>query len=71
LLKKGINIAIALPENWSVPHQDIVFIPGFNIVMKSRIQGRGGDVCFYISSAIPYRILYHLSISTGTSWLGV
>jgi hypothetical protein len=64
-VNKGINIiAIALQETWSVPYHDMVHIPGFNFVVKTRSQGRGGGVCFYINSLILYKILDNLSNST-------
>jgi hypothetical protein len=62
LTNKGANIgAIALQEVWSVPHSDIVNIPGFNLVLKTRSNGRGGGIGFYKKSCLKHKVLSDLS----------
>jgi hypothetical protein len=62
LTQKGVNIgAIALQEVWSVPHPDIVNIPGYNLILKTRSNSRGGGIGFYMKSCLKHRVLSDLS----------
>ncbi len=43
LISKNLNIvAVALQEVWSVPYPDSVKIPGFNLILNTRKNSRGG-----------------------------
>jgi hypothetical protein len=43
LLTDNIAIyVIAVQEIWSIPYPDLVKIPGFSFVFKTRFDGRGG-----------------------------
>jgi hypothetical protein len=62
LTKAGANIgAIALQEVWSVPHPDVVNLPGYNLILKTRSNGRGGGIGFYLKSSYKYKVLSDLS----------
>jgi hypothetical protein len=62
LMKNSSNInVIALQETWAVPYPEIIHINGFNFVNKSRKNGRGGGVGFYIRESLKYKIINELS----------
>jgi hypothetical protein len=55
LIKHNVPITvIALQETWSIPHPELVNIPGFRFIYKCR-NGRGGGVGFYIKEEIQFR----------------
>jgi hypothetical protein len=61
-LLPGSNIkAIALQETWNVPYPELVHIDGFNFISKSRKNGRGGGVGFYLRDNLKYRVVKDLS----------
>jgi hypothetical protein len=62
LINIGSNIkAIALQETWNVPYPQLVHIDGFNFISKSRKNGRGGGVGFYLCDKLKYKVVKDLS----------
>jgi hypothetical protein len=58
LISKNLNIvAVALQEVWSVPYPDSVKIPGFNLILNTRKNSRGGGVGFYLSDKFDFNVL--------------
>jgi Reverse transcriptase (RNA-dependent DNA polymerase) len=58
LNQRNVYIAvIALQEIWSVPYAELVNIPGYKFVHRSRGTGRGGGVGFYIKDNLNCNIL--------------
>ena len=48
-LRKRIRIdVIALQEIWAIPHVNLINIPGYTFVSKTRELSRGGGVGFYV-----------------------
>jgi hypothetical protein len=55
LLNKNVPIyVIAVQEIWSIQSVELVQIPGFRFVYKSRNDGRGGGVGFYVKDNIQF-----------------
>jgi hypothetical protein len=50
-------VVIALQEIWSLPCPNLVDIPGFKFVFKSRVTGKGGGVGFYIRDDLHFNIV--------------
>jgi hypothetical protein len=62
LTTKNVNLAVvALQEIWSVPYPDLVQIPGFILILKTRTNSRGGGVGFYIKESLDHKIINNLS----------
>ena len=50
-LKNNVNIkVIALQEIWNIPYPELITIPNFHFVYKSRVNVRGGGVAFYVKT---------------------
>ena len=61
-LNNNVNIkVIALQEIWSMPYPELVTIPNFQFVYKSRTSARGGGVAFYVKNDIHFKILDNFS----------
>jgi hypothetical protein len=61
-INKGSNIkAIALQKTWNVQYPELVHIEGFNFISKSRKNGRGGGVGFYLCENLKYKVVNDLS----------
>jgi Reverse transcriptase (RNA-dependent DNA polymerase) len=45
---------IAVQEIWSIQYAELVDIPGFRFIFKTRSQGRGGGVGFYIKDNLQF-----------------
>jgi hypothetical protein len=55
LVRNNVNlVAVALQEVWSVPYPELVKIPGFNLILNTRKNSRGGGVGFYIKENTDY-----------------
>ena len=54
-------LLIAIQETWNLQYPDLVDIPNFKFVFKTRSLSRGGGVAFYILNNIQYKELIHLS----------
>lgn len=54
-------LTIAVQEVWEIPNIDLICIPGYNFVHKSRLLNRGGGVAFYIRNDIQFKIIDNLS----------
>lgn len=54
-------IVIAVQETWDIPYPELVNIPNFNFIHKTRKLSKGGGVAFYIKQNIHYKVLNHLS----------
>ena len=62
LSKHGVSInVIALQEIWNIPYNEIINIPGYNLVYEARKSAQGGGVAFYIKNGIFYKIIKNLS----------
>jgi exonuclease III len=62
LTQNSSNVnAIALQETWAVPYPEVIHIDGFNFINKSRKQGRGGRVGFYLRETLKYKVINELS----------
>ena len=62
LSKHGVSInVIALQEIWNIPYNEIINIPGYNLVYEARKSAQGGGVAFYIKNCISYKIIKNLS----------
>ncbi len=49
LTSHNINIAaIAVQEVWEVKYPELVEIPGFKFISKTRLLYKGGGIAFYI-----------------------
>jgi hypothetical protein len=50
-------------ETWLTDsvHNNVINIPGFNIVRRDSVNGQHGGVCCYVNDSIPYEVLsqYH------------
>jgi hypothetical protein len=58
LARVDANIGvIALQEVLSVPHPNLVNILGFNLILKTRSNGRGGGIGIYLKSCFKYKVL--------------
>jgi len=54
---------IALQEIWNVTDPNLFNIPGYQkIVIKTRLNSRGGGVGFYVKEGIKFRVVENLSI---------
>ena len=54
---------IALQEIWNVSDPNLFNIPGYQkIVIKTRLNSRGGGVGFYVKEGIKFRVVENLSI---------
>ena len=61
LSKNGVKInVIALQEIWNIPYDDILNIPGYNLVYEARKSAQGGGVAFYIKNGISYKTVNNL-----------
>ena len=57
LSKHGVSInVIALQEIWNIPYNEIINIPGYNLVYEARKSAQGGGVAFYIKNGISYKL---------------
>jgi hypothetical protein len=62
LTYKNLNIELlAIQETWALPHPELLTIPGFKLITKTRTSSRGGGVGFYIKNSTSYKILTNLS----------
>jgi hypothetical protein len=62
LTTNNVNLAVvALQETWSVPYPDLVQIPGFKLILKTRTNSRGGGIGFYIKESLDHKIINNLS----------
>ena len=58
VFEKGVRIdVIALQEIWAIPHVNLINIPGYTFVSKTRELSRGGGVGFYVKNEIKFKIL--------------
>jgi hypothetical protein len=50
-------------ETWLTDfvHDNVIQIPGYNVVRRDRLIGQHGEVCLYVKESIPFEILsqYH------------
>ena len=61
-LKNNVNIkVIALQEIWKVPYPELVTMPNFQCLYKSRTNARGGGVAFFLKNEIHFKILDNFS----------
>ena len=62
LTTSNVNIKIiALQEIWNIPYPELVNIPNFKFVLKTRNLNKGGGVAFYVKNDIHFKILNDLS----------
>ena len=62
LVKNCVNVAIiAVQEIWNIQYPELVNIPGYEFVFKSREKVQGGGVAFYVKHGIPFKIMKNLS----------
>ena len=62
LVKNCVNVAIiAVQEIWNIQYPELVNIPGYEFVFKSREKAQGGGVAFYVKHGIPFKIMKNLS----------
>ena len=62
LVKNCVNVAIiAVQEIWNIQYPELVNIPGYEFVFKSREKAQGGGVAFYVKQGIPFKIMENLS----------
>ena len=62
LTTSNVNIKIiALQEIWNIPYPELVNIPNFKFVHKTRNLNKGGGVAFYVKNDIHFKILNDLS----------
>jgi hypothetical protein len=58
LLNENISIfVIAVQEIWSIPYPELIKITGYRFVCKTRGDGRGGGVGFYLRDDLSYNII--------------
>ena len=63
LVNNNIDIKIvALQEIWSLPHPELVNIPGFKLLFKARKNTQGGGEAFFVKDGISCKIIDNLSI---------
>ena len=61
-LKNNVNIkVIALQEIWNIPYPELITIPNFHFVYKSRVNIKGGGVAFYVKNDVQFKILENFS----------
>ncbi len=62
LQNEKCNLAvIAIQETWDIPYPELLQIPGFNLVFKTRSILKGGGVAFYINKNIKFKLINRLS----------
>jgi exonuclease III len=62
LTNKNLNVELlALQETWAVPYPELLTIPGYKLITKTRANNRGGGVGFYVKNNTSFKVLSNLS----------